>query len=151
MGMKSILTRMRIFSQICASVSFLFTRAAHYGQGEIDWIPPMQLKKDLNDRETDGYTALDYVQAITNTLNRHDLTPGTAGTVTRPAYPVSAFVTHLVYLSDTPIRVQEEELATMGVSCIAVTSTTVKGGFNAETVAQALDDIISTLDDTDSP
>ncbi|KAG8754867.1 hypothetical protein FRC14_004559 [Serendipita sp. 396] len=104
-----------------------------------------------NDRETDGYTALDYVQAITNTLNRHDLTPGTAGTVTRPAYPVSAFVTHLVYLSDTPIRVQEEELATMGVSCIAVTSTTVKGGFNAETVAQALDDIISTLDDTDSP
>ncbi|KAG8807245.1 hypothetical protein FRC17_004558 [Serendipita sp. 399] len=104
-----------------------------------------------NDRETNGYTALDYVQAIATMLNRHDLTPRTAGTVTRPAYPVSAFVTHLVYLSDTPIQVQEEELAAMGVNCISVSRRGNKNGFNAEIVAQALDEIIASLDDTDSP
>jgi len=63
-----------------------------------------------NDRETAGYTAVDYVNALTNTLNRHDLTPRTSIGVTRPAYPTSAFVTHLVYLSDTTIQVDQEAL-----------------------------------------
>ena len=79
-----------------------------------------------NDRETAGYTAVDYVKyvsisavsyailtsgsALTNTLNRHDLTPRTSVGVMRPAYPTSAFVTHLVYLADTTIQVDQETL-----------------------------------------
>jgi hypothetical protein len=74
-----------------------------------------------------GYTALDYIKyasvfkkvhlaeshnsAITNTLNRHDLTPRTAGVIERPVYPASAFITHLVYVSSTTISVEKERLA----------------------------------------
>jgi hypothetical protein len=57
-----------------------------------------------------SYAILTSGSALTNTLNRHDLTPRTSIGVMRPAYPTSAFVTHLVYLSDTTIQVDQETL-----------------------------------------
>jgi len=98
-----------------------------------------------NDRETMGYTALDYITAITNTLNRHDLTPRTAGVIERPAYPASAFITHLVYVSSTTIFVEKERLASLGVNCISVTPKHGVAGFDADAVEQVLNMIIASL------
>ena len=57
-----------------------------------------------------SYVILTSGSALTSTLNRYDLTPRTSIGVTRPAYPTSAFVTHLVYLSNTSIQVDQETL-----------------------------------------
>jgi len=79
--------------------------------------------------------------ALTNTLNRHDLTPRTSIGVTRPAYPTSAFVTHLVYLFNTSIQVDKEALTEMGVQCVRVSS--AQGGkFDAGCVREALESIL---------
>ncbi|PVG00700.1 UPF0052-domain-containing protein [Serendipita vermifera] len=95
-----------------------------------------------NDRETTGYTALDYVKAITDTLNRHELTPRDAKAMERQPYPVSAFVTHLIYLADTPIVIEERELAALGVECVSIMPTENKKGFDAKAVRAVLERII---------
>lgn len=77
-----------------------------------------------NDRETEGYTAEDYVHAIARVLNRHDRLSHKAlkGTQTPDFlirdYPVSAFVTHIVYLRGSSIHVDESRLAAAGVRCV---------------------------------
>ncbi|KAF8599309.1 UPF0052-domain-containing protein [Ceratobasidium sp. AG-I] len=77
-----------------------------------------------NDRETEGYTAEDYVRAIARVLNRHDRLSHKAlkGTQTPDFlirdYPVSAFVTHVVYLRGSSIHVDESRLAAAGVRCV---------------------------------
>ncbi|CAG7847270.1 SubName: Full=Uncharacterized protein {ECO:0000313/EMBL:CCA69417.1} [Serendipita indica DSM 11827] len=101
-----------------------------------------------NDRETAGYTALDYVQAITSTLNRHDLTPRTAGGIIRPLYPASAFVTHLVYMSHTSIEIPTLALTAMGVHCVRIYGSN-KSGFGANDVRQALEQIIASTSTAD--
>lgn len=71
-----------------------------------------------NDRETHGYTAVDYVKAIVHTLNTSYSTPqyglGNANTT----YPASAFITDLVYLPATTIPVDETAIAKLGIRCI---------------------------------
>ncbi|KIJ59822.1 hypothetical protein HYDPIDRAFT_99914 [Hydnomerulius pinastri MD-312] len=73
-----------------------------------------------NDRETDGYTAVDYVRAIAAVLNSQYQTPsyglGNASTI----YPISAFITHLVYLEGTSVHVDVKALTALGVRCIMV-------------------------------
>ncbi|KAF9229806.1 UPF0052-domain-containing protein [Gyrodon lividus] len=73
-----------------------------------------------NDRETDGYTAVDYVRAIAGVLNSHYQKPpyglGNACTI----YPISAFITHLVWLEGTSIQVDVKALTALGVKCITV-------------------------------
>ncbi|CCO27855.1 putative protein YNL011C [Rhizoctonia solani AG-1 IB] len=70
-----------------------------------------------NDRETEGYTAEDYVNAIARVLNRHDRLSHKAlkGTQTPDFlirdYPVSAFVTHVIYLRGSSIRIDQGKLA----------------------------------------
>lgn len=84
------------------------------------------LLNSQNDRETEGYTAEDYVNAIARILNRHDRLSHKAlkGTQTPDFlirdYPVSAFVTHVVYLRGSSIRVDEAKLAVAGVRCVPV-------------------------------
>ncbi|KAG8978838.1 hypothetical protein FRB93_010606 [Tulasnella sp. JGI-2019a] len=83
-----------------------------------------------NDRETGGYSAVDYIRAIVRTLNSYDVvvqaqhttrTPITDGTQASGAdYPVSAFITHLVYLQGTEINVDELSLTALGVKCVCV-------------------------------
>ncbi|KAG8915128.1 hypothetical protein FRC01_003783, partial [Tulasnella sp. 417] len=78
----------------------------------------------LNDRETGGYTAADYVLAVAETLNRHDgqksSVPSSFTVARTPDYPVSAFITHLVYLRGTTIEVDELALTALGVQCVPI-------------------------------
>jgi hypothetical protein len=77
-----------------------------------------------NDRETEGYTAVDHIQAIARTLNAryrvepYGLGPDNAATT----YPVSAFVTHMVHLRDCAVHVDVALISELGVSCIEVES-----------------------------
>ncbi|KAF8912880.1 hypothetical protein CPB84DRAFT_1811880 [Gymnopilus junonius] len=85
-----------------------------------------------NDRETHGYTAADYIQAITRTLNTshsaHTYGLGGANTT----YPISAFITDLVYLQGTQVSVDVNQITSLGVRCREV-----EGGsrFDADSVA----------------
>ncbi|KAF8845557.1 UPF0052-domain-containing protein [Paxillus ammoniavirescens] len=77
-----------------------------------------------NDRETDGYTAVDYLRAIAGVLNSHyQKAPyglGNAYTI----YPISAFITHLVWLEGTSVQVDVKALTALGVKCIMVRGAT---------------------------
>ncbi|KAI0044878.1 UPF0052-domain-containing protein [Auriscalpium vulgare] len=75
-----------------------------------------------NDRETTGYTAVDYIDAIARTLNtRYQVENyglGNAATT----FPVSAFVTHLVHLRGGAVPVDEVQITKLGVKCVEVPS-----------------------------
>ncbi|KAI0067548.1 UPF0052-domain-containing protein [Artomyces pyxidatus] len=75
-----------------------------------------------NDRETTGYTAEDYISAIERTLNtRYQVEHyglGNAATT----FPVSAFITHLVYLRGAAIPIDVAHVNRMGVRCVEVES-----------------------------
>ncbi|THH09981.1 hypothetical protein EW146_g8520 [Bondarzewia mesenterica] len=75
-----------------------------------------------NDRETNGYTAVDYINAIVRTLNaRYGIAPyGLGHAVT--IYPVSAFITHLVYLGGAAVPVDVRQVTALGVQCVRVES-----------------------------
>ncbi|KAG8773262.1 hypothetical protein FRC12_002641, partial [Ceratobasidium sp. 428] len=79
-----------------------------------------------NDRETEGYSAEDYVRAIARVLNRHDRLSHKAlkGTQTPDFlvrdYPISAFITHVIYLRGSSVTVDEAKLAVMGVRCVEI-------------------------------
>ncbi|KAF7319833.1 hypothetical protein MKEN_00766400 [Mycena kentingensis (nom. inval.)] len=92
-----------------------------------------------NDRETEGYTAVDYIKAIANTLNAHyeNSSYGLAyGSNT--TFPVSAFITDLVFLKDTGFVVNQRQITAMGVRC-----TEIDGGvFDAAGVKSALDGVL---------
>ncbi|OCB89249.1 UPF0052-domain-containing protein [Sanghuangporus baumii] len=106
------------------------------------------LLNSKNDRETNGYTAADYIKAITRTLNTHYASLGTY-----TSYPVSAFITHLVYLRGGQVPLDTDQITNMGVRCIEVESskpgTADRSGvpmFDAESVRTALRRIISEWD-----
>ncbi|KAF8887726.1 hypothetical protein BD779DRAFT_1440644 [Infundibulicybe gibba] len=68
------------------------------------------LLNSKNDRETDGYTAVDYILAIVRTLNaQYHKQPYGLGNV-NTTYPVSAFITDLVYLRGTSVVINEKQL-----------------------------------------
>ncbi|KAJ6569557.1 UPF0052-domain-containing protein [Mycena capillaripes] len=95
-----------------------------------------------NDRETDGYTAVDYINAIVRTLNAHYSTPsyGLAyGLGSNTTFPVSAFITDLIYLKDTSVQVDLRQITAMGVRCTEVDGS---GIFDAAGVKEALDGIM---------
>ncbi|KAJ7581064.1 UPF0052-domain-containing protein [Mycena floridula] len=76
------------------------------------------LLNSKNDRETEGYTAEDYIHAIIRTLNFNYSTTsydglGNANTT----FPVSAYITDLVYLKGTSVPVDVDRITAMGVRC----------------------------------
>ncbi|KAI6022574.1 hypothetical protein EDC04DRAFT_3117743 [Pisolithus marmoratus] len=92
-----------------------------------------------NDRETDGYTAVDYVRTLASVLNSPYQKPlhglGNAQTI----YPISAFITHLVYLEDTSIAVDEDKLTALGVQCVRVKGAKVDAArYDDEVVSRAV-------------
>ncbi|GJE94182.1 hypothetical protein PsYK624_103500 [Phanerochaete sordida] len=113
-----------------------------------------------NDRETDGYTAVDYVNTIVRTLNTIRSKPYPGLSVRSGAgvgeaittYPTSAFVTHLVYLKGCHVPVDVRRLTNMGVRCVEVgganTPRNIAGGeppkFDARSVREAIVDTLST-------
>ncbi|KAL1915630.1 uncharacterized protein VTP21DRAFT_6389 [Calcarisporiella thermophila] len=90
------------------------------------------------DRETTGYTALDFVQAITDGLNfsrqvdmvctcaDESLHPPTASDLpaitasNTPALDASAFLTHLIYLDNSAVPVPVEKIENLGINCVPV-------------------------------
>ncbi|KAG6902984.1 hypothetical protein C0995_008557 [Termitomyces sp. Mi166 len=102
------------------------------------------LLNSTNDRETDGYSAVDYIQAIARTLNgTYQTQPYGLGNA-NTTYPISAFVTHLVYLKDGSVQVDTEHITRLGVKCVQITS--VDGhttSYNAELVEQAITEILA--------
>ncbi|RCH90002.1 hypothetical protein CU098_001611, partial [Rhizopus stolonifer] len=87
------------------------------------------------DRETHGYSALDFVLAITRALNESqridsrcpshllDLNTPPASPTTHDMFypsPASAFITHLIYLDNTTIPVDLPAIRKLGIQCIPV-------------------------------
>jgi len=104
------------------------------------------LLNSQNDRETENYTALDYIRVIAQTLNTdYHIRPYNVNTT----YPVSAFVTHLVYLRGTPIRVDVDRITSLGVRCVAVDGPTTDEPpkFDATCVREAIDVILREVED----
>jgi len=105
------------------------------------------LLNSQNDRETDGYTAIDYLQTIVRTLNapRNPQSYGGIGEV-NTTYPTSAFITHLVYLKGTRVRVDVERITAIGVRCVEVDGqvdeSTGLPQFDAACVQSAIRDIL---------
>lgn len=100
------------------------------------------LLNSCNDRETMGYTAVDYIQAIANMLNKSDgrEAEDSDNPLRRPR-PVSAFITHVVYLTNSALTVNRDSFKSLGVECIAVNSQ--QSRFDADTVRIALETIRS--------
>ncbi|EIM91900.1 UPF0052-domain-containing protein [Stereum hirsutum FP-91666 SS1] len=104
-----------------------------------------------NDRETTGYTAVDYIQAIVRTLNaRYQVEPyGLARGNAATLYPVSAFITHLVYIRGTTVKVDVRKIADMGVRCIEVESSSRSSSgtpvYDAECARTAVDEVLSSV------
>ncbi|KAF9263103.1 UPF0052-domain-containing protein [Marasmius fiardii PR-910] len=94
-----------------------------------------------NDRETEGYTAIDYVQAITRTLNDTYEPPAFGIGNARTQYPVSAFITDLVYLKKTKVHVDVRKLTALGVKCIEAEGDDLK--FNVSSVQRTINDILN--------
>ncbi|KAK0207980.1 UPF0052-domain-containing protein [Desarmillaria ectypa] len=98
-----------------------------------------------NDRETDGYTAEDYILAITRTLNtqyqHRSYGLGSASTT----YPASAFITDLVFLEGTNIRVNVDRITALGVRCTQVRSETrvTDPKYDAACVKKAIEEILA--------
>ncbi|RPD70798.1 UPF0052-domain-containing protein [Lentinus tigrinus ALCF2SS1-7] len=104
------------------------------------------LLNSANDRETDGYSAVDYIRTIAQTLNdgHHARTYGGLSKADT-TYPISAFITHLVYLKGTAVEVNVARIMALGVRCIEVegtlNETTKLPQFDAPCVHQALKEI----------
>lgn len=62
-----------------------------------------------NDRETDGYTAIDYVNAIVSSLNGYNK-PRKGDGRSRRHYEIRQLLTHLVYLEGGQVSVDAEAL-----------------------------------------
>lgn len=113
------------------------------------------LLNSQNDRETDGYSAVDYVKTIVRTLNITYTRPypglsvhsawGLGATTT---YPTSAFITHLVYLEGCLVDVDVHALTAMGVKCIEVKGHAKRSEvpkFNASSVREVILGVIGTV------
>ncbi|GAA6060836.1 hypothetical protein JCM10212_005254 [Sporobolomyces blumeae] len=90
------------------------------------------------DRETSGYTALDFVKAISSACNRcygED-------EATRRTYEPSDFVSHVVYLEQGEVTVEKDELQALGIQVVAAKRTST-GLFDDEVVRDALERIFA--------
>ncbi|KAK7692776.1 hypothetical protein QCA50_004409 [Cerrena zonata] len=105
------------------------------------------LLNSQNDRETDGYTALDYIDTIARTLNATYTASYSGLRDAYTTYPVSAFITHLVYLEGTNIEIDTSMITAKGVKCVKVQGPRdEKSGipkFDATGIRKAIIDILS--------
>jgi len=101
----------------------------------------------VNDRETNGYSAVDYVLTIVETLNAsYSARPFGLGNVST-TYPVSAFITDMVYLKRTDIDVDVERLTALGVNCIELDAESTEGTpkYDANGVKRALQKVARSI------
>lgn len=95
-------------------------------------------------RSTSGADPTPNYSAISETLNRHDLSSNKSSAVSAVDYPVSAFVTHLVYLKGkTTIEIDELALTALGVKLVEATPASQENSlYDAEDVRGALAKIL---------
>ncbi|KAI0771043.1 UPF0052-domain-containing protein [Trametes elegans] len=110
------------------------------------------LLNSANDRETDGYSAVDYIRTIARTLNdgHHAQTYGGLSKADT-TYPVSAFITHLVYLKGTTVEVDVRAITALGVQCVEVEGRVDERSklpqFDAVSVAHVVHNILDNMRD----
>ncbi|OSD05676.1 UPF0052-domain-containing protein [Trametes coccinea BRFM310] len=108
------------------------------------------LLNSANDRETDGYTAVDYIRTIAQTLNdgHHAQTYGGLSKADT-TYPTSAFITHLVYLQGTTVEVDVPSVTALGVRCVEVEGSIDERSqlpqFDASSVSRAIHEILVSM------
>ncbi|OJT11583.1 hypothetical protein TRAPUB_11892 [Trametes pubescens] len=105
------------------------------------------LLNSANDRETDGYTAVDYIRTITRTLNDGHYAQTYGGlSKADTTYPISAYITHLVYLKGTMVEVDVPAVTALGVRCVEVDGSaderTQLPQFDAPSVTRAVHEIL---------
>lgn len=74
------------------------------------------LLNTVQDRETRGMSAIDFVDAICTSLNQSD-SPNL-----QAAYPPNQLITHLVYFQDGQVDVDKHRFQQMGITCVAANS-----------------------------
>ncbi|KAI9317163.1 hypothetical protein BX666DRAFT_1857579 [Dichotomocladium elegans] len=74
-----------------------------------------------NDRETEGYTAIDFIEAITQSLNQ---SRWIEDAIAPFSLPPSKFITHMIYLSNSRIPVDVPRIEKLGIQCIKVDAPT---------------------------
>jgi len=95
-----------------------------------------------NDRETDGYGAIDYLRAIVDTLNaqQHQQQENSDDGII--PLPASAYITHMIYLPGCSILVDVEQIQSLGIRCISVHDA-AKLTYDAASIESAVRDIVS--------
>ncbi|KAI8082096.1 hypothetical protein BDF21DRAFT_337942 [Thamnidium elegans] len=106
------------------------------------------LLNGTNDRETSDYTALDFINAITSALNqsqridaRRAFYQSFGSMPASPSHryppfptnsfypsPISAFITHMVYLDNSAIKVDVQAIERLGIKCICMKGSLSKLG-----------------------
>jgi len=98
------------------------------------------LLNSVQDRETRGMDALDFINAICDSLNRSDQ-PSQEGARTEQ-WKAYQLVSHLVYFPEGQVKVDVEKLEDLGITCVqAESKLRSKSGapkFDEESVRQAL-------------
>ncbi|PIL30733.1 hypothetical protein GSI_06901 [Ganoderma sinense ZZ0214-1] len=123
-----------------------------YSSGSRSLKAKVLLLNSVNDRETDGYTAVEYIRIIARTLNESHQ-PKTFGGLSKAetTYPISAFITHLVYLKGTGIEVDIPLITQLGVRCIGVEGPmderTKLPQFDASSINEAVREILESVTD----
>ncbi|KAG0749489.1 hypothetical protein G6F57_004898 [Rhizopus arrhizus] len=118
------------------------------------------------DRETHGYSALDFIGAITHALHESQRIDARRTFYDQPAItqmdtppssyppfpdhlfypsPVSAFITHMVYLKNTTIQVDVAAIERLGIQCVPVESSFSESGdpiYNESILTLAIEKIL---------
>ncbi|KAF0381909.1 UPF0052-domain-containing protein [Gigaspora margarita] len=76
-----------------------------------------------NDRETDKFTALDFITAIVDGCNSSLKFDG----FWPKEYPANKYITHLIYLDNSLVKVGVPEIEKLGIECIKVKGTLQDG------------------------
>ncbi|GAA5882448.1 hypothetical protein JCM3774_001123 [Rhodotorula dairenensis] len=99
------------------------------------------LLNSSEDRETTGYDALDFVAALTEACRTSSTSSGGSGEDGRPRIEPRDIVSHVVYVRNGRLRVDEDELRNLGITPIPV-GPTPEGLFEDRVVRDALAQIL---------
>ncbi|CAG8532286.1 4262_t:CDS:2 [Cetraspora pellucida] len=93
-----------------------------------------------NDRETDQFTALDFITSIVDGCNSSLKFDG----FWPKEYPAKKYITHLIYLDNSFVKVNVLEIEKLGIECVRVKGTFQDGQpvFTEESLDHVLSDLI---------
>ena len=86
----------------------------------------------MNDRETPGYTASEYITSILSTLRHYDRPKRQAGYVMPTVFEAKRLVSHVAYLEGSKVELNVDVIEAMGVKVILI-PTSVSGVKHGET------------------